>query len=230
MGRNEVPSAPTTRSTIRSTSDDDLERLIKRVCTTFFNQIKDELSEKINKIESKIDQYCESLKVIDTKIESNKKEMTELQYRIENLEQKSKANSLRICGIEEVEDEDLSVVLTDLFSDKLNIQISQKDIDYVFRLKSKNRRTDAPTPIIINFVSNITRNKVFLAKKQLKNSKVSIFEDLTRVRYNLLMTAKERFGKNMAWTENGRVFAWDALTKKKITVSLRNNSEQAEAL
>lgn len=231
MRRNETPSvpAPSTRSTSNSRkTEDDLEKLINKVCATFINQLKEELSDKIKQIDVKITQVCEILKNIETKIDSNKKEISELQHRVENLEQRSKANSLRICGIKRTKDEDLPAILTDILSEKLNIQVSLKDIDYAFRLKSKNDERNGPTPIIVNFVSNMTRNKIYQAKKELKHTPISIFEDLTRARYNLLMKTKKKFGKHMAWTENGKVFAWDASTKKKIAVNI--NSDNAVSL
>lgn len=235
MGRNDVPSASIrTRSTSNTLDgkldEDEMEKLIKKVCATFFTQIKEELTVKMIKLESKLDDVCVALKDINSRIMDNKKNITELQDRVESLEQKAKANSLRVFGVEESENEDLSGVLVGLFSEKLNINISQTDIDYVFRLRKKKEQIEKTSPIIIHFVSNTVRNRIYHAKKLLRGTPISIFEDLTRNRYGLLMATKRKFGNNMVWTEGGKVYAWDSSTKSKIYIKLNNIDASAKTL
>lgn len=47
----------------------------------------------------------------------------------------------------------------------------------------------------------------FLIKKKLKNSKLVIVEELTLQRYQLLMLAKDKIGRDRVWTMDGNIFA-----------------------
>ena len=46
---------------------------------------------------------------------------------------------------------------------------------------------------------------VFKNKKNLKGTGVSISENLTQLRYDLLQKAGEKYGKNNVWSIEGRV-------------------------
>lgn len=214
MGRDTV-----TRSGSRS--EDDMDKLINKVCTNFANQLKEELHSKIDKLDEKLNKLCESLNHINSLVQKNIKAIADVQDRFDNLEQSSKRNSVRICGFKETENENLLELLPEFISQNLNVNCSQSDIDYVFRLKKNDDTGVVPAAIILNFVSNVKRNIVYQAKKRLKNTSVAIFEDLTLPRYELLMAAKKKFGRNMAWSSTGRIYAWNATLKKKIEIKAK---------
>ncbi|KAG8280644.1 hypothetical protein J6590_076494 [Homalodisca vitripennis] len=60
-------------------------------------------------------------------------------------------------------------------------------------------------PIIVRFTSYRDRQRVFKVKKQLKNTGVTICEDLTRRRHQLYRQAVERHGEKRTWTSDGRI-------------------------
>ena len=216
MGRDNMG----TRSSSRS--EDDIEKLISRVCTHFVTQLKEELNSKIDKLDEKISKVFDSLASIKSSVQNNSKSIENLQRKYDELDQGCRKNSLRICGFQEEDDEDLLALLPEFFSQKLNISCSSKDIDYVFRLKS-DKNGEAPAAIIVNFVQNCTRNKIYMAKKHLKNCPVSVFEDLTRPRYELLLSTKQKFGKKMAWSSAGKIYAWNASSNKKVLIQSKDD-------
>ena len=211
----------TTRSNSRS--DDDLEKLITKVCTNFDTQLREELNPRMDKLDTKFNKICESLSKIQNSVQNNTKSIVELQNRIDIMEQHSKRNALRICGFSEREDEALLNLIPEFITQKLNINCATSDIDYVFRLKKSDDKSDIPAPILVNFLSNVKRNSVFNAKKLLKNSPVSIFEDLTRLRFETLLAAKKKHGKNMAWSSSGKLYVWISSENKKIEIKPKSD-------
>ena len=65
--------------------------------------------------------------------------------------------------------------------------------------------TTKPRPIIIRFASYRDRQKVFLAKSNLKGKKMMISENLTKRRYSILQAAITKYGKGKVWTIDGRI-------------------------
>ena len=120
-----------------SKSDDDMEKLITKVCSVFLNQFKEEFMSKIDKLDSTLNRVCESFNRLDLTVKKNTKDIAALQDRFDSLEQSSKRNSLRICGVAELENENLEEVLSDVFSNKLTISCSRSDITLCLSFKVK---------------------------------------------------------------------------------------------
>ncbi|KAJ8968119.1 hypothetical protein NQ317_003180 [Molorchus minor] len=200
-----------------------LEQLISKVCTNFTNQLEEKLDLKVKQLDAKLSQVCDSLKNINILVNNNVKDIKELQQRCETLEQQSKRNSLRLCGFNETEGENLSQSLASFFEENLKINCASNEIDFAFRLRKFENNRNAPRPIIVNFVRNIKRNEVMAAKKLLKNTPFTIYEDLTRENYELLISAKKKYGQTKAWSTGGKIFIWNAAGNNKVHVKSRSD-------
>ncbi|KAJ8927523.1 hypothetical protein NQ314_020025 [Rhamnusium bicolor] len=144
--------------------------------------------EKINK---KLMDVSDSLKLLDKTVSSNTKAISELTDKFDLLEQYFKKNFLRFLGIAENNDEDLVEIIVSLINNTLKVPCANQDIDYTFRV-SKLTQADNTRAVLVNFVSNIKRTQVFNSRKLLKGTNLSVYEDLTRKRYDLLKEAKKR--------------------------------------
>lgn len=120
------------------------------------------------------------------------------------LEQYSRRNSLRIFGIPHEKGENTDKLLVKLCNEKLNVPITEMDIDCSHRLPA--RENNCP-PIIVKFCRRSIKNLVFRNKSKLKNSKIVVREDLTRRRMQLLNQAKSLLGSRNVWSFDGVILA-----------------------
>ena len=83
--------------------------------------------------------------------------------------------------------------------------------------KKKDSRSK-PRPIIVKFARYNIREKVFKSKKKLKGKNISITENLTGYRMNVLNEAREKFGFKNVWTYDGRILFKDNNDGQKIKI------------
>lgn len=205
-----------TRSASSNLDDDYLEKLITKICSTLIDHLEKRLVDKMEQIDKKLGLICGTLDDVKVSVETNKKDIDNFHVRIDYLEQQAKANSIRICGLTETDDEKLYEEIPGFISQTLKVKCTRDDINYVYR-KYQHHENEA-RPVIVNFVSNFKRNEVYWAKKLLKSSPVSLFEDLTPVRYQLLSEAKKKYGSTNVWSSGGKIYRWNPATGKKVQI------------
>lgn len=180
-------------------------QFIDRIADTICNSIARKFEERIKMLEIKVElltEKCDSLK-------------EEALCANDKLEQYSRKNSLRIIGLPARKDEDTDEAIIQLCNEKLGVSITKADIDCSHRLFSKD---SARSPIIVKFCRRTVKNMVFHNKKKIKNTKIVIFEDLTKKRAQLLHRAKEVHGMKNVWTSEGVVLIKvETKIKKKIS-------------
>ena len=164
-------------------------------------------------------------------IEAKDKEIKELEEKIDNLEQYSRRNSLRLHGIAEKESENLIDEIPALLNKELQFPAPMKraDICRIHRLGPRSSQGQ-PRPIIVKMVSYQARSKVFSARSKLKNSSSRLFinEDLTRTRSQLFYKARQLKREKKitdTWTHDGNV-----LIKRGGRIIHIRNSTQLENL
>ncbi|KAG5889036.1 hypothetical protein JTB14_009441 [Gonioctena quinquepunctata] len=96
-------------------------------------------------------------------------------------EQHRKRNSLRLNGVAENDNENPLDIVKSEFHSHRGISCSTMDIAGV----------------------DVIREEVINARRALKDSGLSAYEDLTKHRYDLLIAAKKKLGDNQAWYSNG---------------------------
>ena len=143
-------------------------------------------------------------------------DITKLKRDMNDAEQYSRRNCLRLYGIPENSTEDTDQVMLDLAAEKLKIKLQRHEIDRSHRVgalrstsRSGTETRPSPRPIIVKFTTYRTRNMVLRNRRQLKGSRIGIEEDLTAANRILLNKAKEEVKNNdklsAAWSSDGRV-------------------------
>lgn len=144
-----------------------------------------------------------------TQINDLAAEVSELRLRVDDMEQYERRTNVRVFGLPEREGEDTDHLVLSLCKDRLKVDMSVEKIDRSHRVGRKQEPGPdgkvRPRPIIVRFVSYRDRRTVFNAKKLLKDTGVTIREDLTATRLQLFKTAAEKYGQRNTWTMDGRV-------------------------
>ena len=181
------------------------------------NQIKGErqvldLKEAVDFISNKFDEFERDRLEKEKVIKDLKEEVTYLREKVDDItaetdrqEQYSRRNCLLIHGLPESKNENTDHLAMEAIETKMNIKITDNDIDRTHRIR-KPKHNGKPRPVIIKFVRYHDRKKIFSSKKLLKDSGVSITESLTAFRMKKLSNARENFGFRNVWTVDERIF------------------------
>ena len=181
------------------------------------NQIKGErqlldLKDAVDFISNKFDDFERDRLEKEKIIKDLKEEVTYLRGKVDDItaetdrqEQYSRRNCLLIHGLPESKNENTDLLAMEAIETKMNIKITDNDIDRTHRI-GKPKNNGKPRPVIIKFVRYNDRKKIFSSKKLLKDSGVSITESLTAFRMKKLNNARETFGFRNVWTVDGRIF------------------------
>lgn len=214
-----TPSTPTTMST-KSASLSDIESTITNCLSkdSFVNKIVDLLTVRVKDavlqaLTDTLREAREEIKDLRTQVDSLKSEIKEVKLsaasRCDDLEQYTRRHNVRIFGVPEVEGENTDDVVTKIFTDKLKLDIPRDRLDRTHRVGRRPGPTANGTPrsrpIIVRFSSYRDRRSVFTSKKLLKGSGITIREDLTSARAELLRAAVSRYGVTNVWTLDGRI-------------------------
>ena len=146
-----------------------------------------------------------------------------LTVSLEELEQYTRSDNLMVFGvplpIDGSKEGDLTQVVVDTLNRNLgNVQINKEHISIAHRT-SANRSTpnaaghpgnqaNRPPPIIVRFSHRETRNNLLLNRRLLKGKPVSISEQLTIRRAQLLRKAGELVSQkklDSTWSHDGRI-------------------------
>ncbi|KAI4458221.1 odorant receptor [Holotrichia oblita] len=184
---------------------------------TFIQRLGNALTKTIeNSIKVALKTYSDTLKTYSASIDQLKEENLTLRNKMDNLEQYSRRNNIRISGLVEEQNENLQEKVLNFCRDKLNVSAESRDIDRVHRLGKPGKTS--PRCVIIKFTNYGSKQKILAARKKLKGSKEKCFvtEDLTKSRYELYRAAQDKWGVKHVWTQDGRIKV--KLSNKVITV------------
>lgn len=175
-----------------------------------FDELADRLANNVlEKLEHRFKQFenlIDNCNRLETRVGELQVENEELYRKLDNFEQYSRRNCIRMFGIEESQREDPDDTVINVIKTKLNIDISKQDIDRCHRIGSvKSNPQKKPRPLIVKFVSYRCRNMVFSNKRKLKGSNIVIREDLTKNRMDILNCAIEKYGYRNVWTRDGKI-------------------------
>ena len=155
------------------------------------NQIKAEkqladLSISIKFMSGKFDEFKkerqEQKKVIEElrgEVSSLNEKLNGFSEQVDWQEQYSRRNCLLIHGITEANRENTDDLALEILREKLDIELTQRDLDRTHRIDKNDKRSNRPRPVIVKFIRYNGRKNIFSKKKQLKNSGISITESLT---------------------------------------------------
>lgn len=180
------------------------------------------LRDRLEQTESKVMDLENALQSQASIITSLQKEQTSrseviksLRTKLNEEEQYSMRNSLRLYGIPEKEKEDTDAVMINLANKDLGVNLNLADIDRSHRVgtprhdKRPGDKTKPPRPIIVKFSTYRARHLVIRNRKRLKGKHIGIDEDLTAANRMLLQKAKDEVKLNTnaiaAWSTDGRI-------------------------
>ena len=158
-----------------------------------------------------VDAMESKLVVSGTVSETLKKQVKDLQDDLDEQQQYSRRTCLLVHGIKEKEGtaketvEEVEEKVREVFENKVKVKLDVKDISRTHRL-GKKRDAGKPRPVIVRFLSYRQRHQIFVAKKNLKGSRITVTENLTKRRYQLLQECIKHFEKENVWSLDGRVY------------------------
>ena len=137
---------------------------------------------------------------------------TTWEYAVRN-EQYSRKNNLRILGVDEEEGEDLEPKFITLIKENLDEEVKPEDVEVIHRIGVKNvnrnenqRSAPAkPRPVIVRFLSNKTKSRLLVKRRQLKGKKLVILEDMAPDLSKRLKRLKDKSSVETAWVSNGKI-------------------------
>ncbi len=133
---------------------------------------------------------------------------SETTRKLNDLEQYTRRNSIRLFGISESKDkhENCDIIVTNLARDKLGVNIDVHEIDRSHRVgKKPNEPGKKPRPIIVKFATYRSRQKLIRNRRKLKGTGITIKEDLTRSNQTLLEQVSRSEKVISSWTTDGRI-------------------------
>lgn len=163
-----------------------------------FSNVLQPLRDSVNKLQETVQDLQNELAIKDERINN----LESLVYEgLDEREQYSRRNNIRIFGIQESDNEDTDQVVLDLAA-KLGVPLVKQQIDRSHRVGRKGTK---PRPIIVKLVSYAQRKALFMAKKSLKGTGTFVCEDLTKSRRELLKKIVEAYSKEKVWTIDGTI-------------------------
>ena len=205
-------------------SHEMFEQLKSSLHGDILKSIRDDLRSIVkDAITEVIDDKLREIKDDNTKLKKDnkalKKRVKKLETAMDDAEQYSRRNCLRISKMTEQENEDTDQLVLQV-AETVGAAINLSDIDRSHRLGKPGNRL--VRDIIVRFTSYRARAKLMSKRSNLKTSElrgVYVNEDLTRLRSKLLFEARNRVkAKRLlgAWSSDGRVL----VKNKKDKVSL----------
>ena len=122
---------------------------------------------------------------------------------INELEQYSRRNSMRIFGIEKQTKEKLAETICKFSKQTLNIDLQPHFIDRCNPVSNYLNRN----AVLMKLVSHRHRQDTLKARRALKGSGIIIAEDITRTNYELLRKTQKHPKILNCWTTDGKVTA-----------------------
>ena len=171
----------------------------------------------------------------DARISTLEVQVNELHLKLDDQEQYSRRNNLRVTGVPENVNEDVGEKIVELCNAELNlgdVQVKPEHIDRVHRVGPR-REGVSSRPILVKFATYRTRQLVYKKRSRLKlrnnteaeegdqngrPNPIYINEDLTKYRSNLLWKARVKKKDKMindCWSYDGNILIKDS--KNKIT-------------
>lgn len=184
----------------------DIENVLKEVLCDA--RLLDEVAKALAPIiakqyEAKMEIALNKISQLETKLNEKDAQITVLTSNIQDLEQYSRRNSVRIFGVPEEEGENTNKLVSDLCNN-IGVQVVDSDIDRSHRVGK--RVGNKPRAIIVKFNKYCTKSSVCKSRKKLKGTRIFIKEDLTKFNLHLLNLAAEKLGFKNVWSYDGKIF------------------------
>lgn len=186
--------------------DNTMESLITRISAAVSSNIIDEMNAKIASVKMLIDNT-------NAVVSENSALIKKVDHKVDNLEQYTRRNNLRIYGIDEERGENTDKLIIESVNKILGPIMSIDDVERSHRIGKF--QGNKPRPIIVKFLSYRKRKQIYDLKSKFKGTPCVINEDLTTYRYKVLQAAKSKYGSTHVWSSDGNLFWKDGNAIKK---------------
>lgn len=163
--------------------------------------INQALQQALSPVTSSIEGLKKEVEGLRLELKEKDAQINELSEKLDEREQYSRRNNLRIFGVQEENNESTDDIVMGI-AQKLGVPLADFEIDRSHRV-GKPVAGGKHRPIIVKFIGYGPRRKMFSAKKLLKGSKITIREDLTSQRMGLLNKSIEAYSLKNVWTQDG---------------------------
>ena len=195
------------------------------------NLLRKIIKEEVSKLTQHIETLTTENKNLKEDLTAVKKENLSLKNELNNLEQYTRRENVRIFGVEDNAWEDgkkSTVLALDILRNKMKIDIKEEDVEVAHRVgKFKSDRKRA---IIVRFASRKTKEKVMTEKKKLKGSGIFVNEDLTKRNADWFFKVKRTEGVINAWTKNGETFVRNTKSNEIVKITKDYDLENLKKL
>ena len=183
-----------------------------------FDNLKREMASgaAVADLQTTVNALREEIREKDAKILTLEEKVAEMESTMDDLEQYTRRNSLRLVGVPETEGEDTTEVTLNVLNESLLLSppLTSQELDRLHRVGPRDERDPRKSrPILIKFATYRSRHRVYSRRKALFTReehapKLFLNEDLTKRRAQLL--AKTRALKKSkklsgAWTADGKI-------------------------
>lgn len=176
--------------------------------------------EKLNKIENEmksapnttsgtsnlISEFSSFKIFVKQAFENLKQQIEVLVLNVDRLDMHSRRKILLLHGIPESKKEDPTLAVVKMIQEKF--KLSDFTSSHIQRCHRMGRLQDSQKqrPILVKFCDMTLRNKIWFSKTLLKGSGVTVSEFLTKLRHNVFVSAREKFGISNCWTRDGYIY------------------------
>ena len=203
-----------------------LEASLKNIFTERFDHLEGRVFDVENTLETDLKAMKESIEQhkssttralhdYESRISNNERyiyqnecEIEDLNFKLNNLEQYTRRNSVRIHGMREKgrgrNVENTYNMVADFFYNELGLE---PDIEIAHRIGVKSRDPNKPRTIIVKFVRRSDKLNVMLQRKSLKGKGISISDDLTVKNVSLINETRNHERIEATWSWDGKVYA-----------------------
>ncbi|XP_069125107.1 227 kDa spindle- and centromere-associated protein-like [Argopecten irradians] len=188
--------------------DNKISQLKKDICVEN-KEITDRLEARIFDLETDNDDLRKTVDSLEGEITRLHVVTQKMEYKLNDLEQHGRKDSLRIIGLEDPSEketvEECVEKIVSFVTDKLEVNLTKSDINIAHRLGHFSR--SKPRSIIVKFTSRRKKHDIIRARKKLRGSGKVIFEDLTRDNQQFLKDAFKLECVKNTYSVDGKLFA-----------------------
>ncbi|CAH2097511.1 unnamed protein product [Euphydryas editha] len=201
----------------------------------------EELKKSVDMMSHKYDEFLSRISALELERKEDKKIISQLEEKIEKMEQKSRCAAIEIRNIPKTNEETKSNLCSIIknVGKVLNLDLIDSDIKDIYRISSK----DLTNPIVVEFSTVIMKEKMIKGVKLFNKSKmkgdklntthlkyataakpVYVSETLTQKTQKLFYLARnfaKNYNYNFCWTSRGAVY----LRKNENSSQVRINSQ-----
>ncbi len=169
---------------------------VSRVLHTYWTKAVKQSAEETNA----------KIQALEREVEDTHSKLTSANAAIDELEQYSRRNALRIWFPQpEIQGEDTDKLVLD-FAKEIEVDLQPTEIGRSHRVGPPNKNRTKPRAVIVKFTTYNTRRRLYEAR--MKSADVFISEDLTQQRSRLYYNARleRRAGRfQHVWSRDGRI-------------------------